>query len=72
MENKNNMPEKLREKLKHSKTFITSDLRIVRYLEEEGIKPYNIEPSKKHKYINMFFYGNSSKLRACLHKYYEQ
>ena len=36
------MPEKLREKLKHSKTFITSDLNIVRYLGGEGISPYNI------------------------------
>lgn len=66
------MPEKLREKLKHSKTFITSDLNIVRYLGGEGISPYNIEPSKKHNNINMYFYGNSSMLRACLYHYYDR
>lgn len=65
------MPEKLKERLKTQKYYMTTNLHIVRYLESEGIKPYNIEPSKKHKHINMFFYGNTSMLRACLHNYYE-
>ena len=64
------MPEKLFERLKHQKYYMTTNLHIVRYLESEGIKPYNIGEHYQHKGIKVYFYGNSSMLRACIYHYY--
>ena len=71
MRNKKSMPERLRERLQTQKYYMTTDLHIIRFLEEKGIKPYNTDEHKQHKGIIMYFYGNSSKLRACLYEWYE-
>ena len=65
------MPEKLKQRLNHSKYYMTTDLHIVDFLEEKGIVPYNTDEHKQHKGIIIHFYGNSSKLRACLYEWYE-
>ena len=68
--NKESKVERIMEKLKHSKYYMTTDLHIVKHLEENGIEPYNIGEHRQHKGIRIYFYGNSSMLRACIYHYY--
>ena len=73
MDNKkrNTMPEKLKEKLRTSNYYMTSNIKIVTFLTKKGVIPYGSSPNRNNPSVNIYFYGNSSKLRACLHIYYE-
>ena len=64
------MPEKLFERLKHQNYFMTTNLNIVKFLLEKGVVPYNNKKDKYNPNIIIFYFGNSSKLRACLHEYF--
>lgn len=64
------MPTELKERLKKQKYYMTSNIHIMTFLATKGIIPYNVEYGEHDNNKNKFFYGNSSKLRACLHEYY--
>lgn len=64
------MPEKLFERLKHQNYFMTTNLKIVKFLLEKGVVPYNNKKDKYNPNIIIFYFGNSSKLRACLYEYF--
>ena len=64
------MPEKLFEKLKSQNYFMTTNLNIVKFLLGKGVVPYNSEKQKRNPNIIIFYFGNSSKLRGCLHEYF--
>lgn len=64
--------EQLKEALETKKTYITSNINIVTFLMTKGVLPYNSteDRNENHKGIRIFFYGNSSKLRAYIYEYY--